>query len=573
MIALFLGLLQISSQPPPVESLGAGSGPLISPGGDWVVFRRAVITEHLGWPHLPEYKFEVWARHLKSREEKLLHKNARLSEWLDGNTVIFEDGRTAALKGDPARFVALPKDAHAVNAAWTKGGDRAAFITFHPTTRPGKNRTITIVEAGGKRTPIELEHALLAERPGTLAWSPDGRRLAFHQVFLQPEKKPIRRVGVINAETGAVRFVGEGNSSGNPGLEFGEGKGPGAGMWDAKGERFVFVTGRGGGEAEVHVASADGDEVLQVTEDTDCKWSPVLDPAGLRVAYCAAAYKNGFRTLSEGRVRVLDLLTGSEVAVKALTPGFPQRVAWLPDGSGIVWDWDAGGDLNLYRTRLQPLDPLPPGTTIKSAEQCRAPADREFIPDLRKALNRLGKPAGFRHSEAESELLLAVAALDAREAAPEVMFFLSWHESYNQMLALNLVGRWRLMEATDHLLAMSVEKPVRKSNAGAAGALAWLSHPTAWPLLNRFVVSTDPDVRAAVVDSLDGLSDPKAVGILIPLVEDPRIGLAAERALARITGMTFDRKPMEWAAWWARQDRLLPVVPTPNPAMEKLERD
>ena len=613
---MVLTILVIALQAPTVEPVTTGYRPRLSPDGKWVAFHRPVQTDDTDLRGSPVWRNEVWIRDVGSGEEKRLAKDAWISGWINSTTLIFRDGTMATTTAptDPVRVAKLPADFHASNRAWAPGGARMAFIPYikwdSQSPDPLSRRTIYVADGDAHPKAVELGHSILAEDPGVLAWSPDGKRLAYHQEFFRDGNIPVRRIGVIDISTGANRFVGEGHRFGNRGFSLSERWGDSPGTWDAKGERFVFVTGRGGGEADVYVSNAAGTEVHQLTEDGDCKWSPVLDPAGRRVAFCAGVLKQTNKDpqwplfdLFEGRIRILDLYTGREMAFAPDRKGVGSNVAWLADGSGVLFDWTGH---EIFKSILPTAAKLEAGAAIAAkpaltrkdrilralksdseaivewaAEESAAQADADIVSGLRAALARSLKS---QQTQSERALLFAISRLNARAAAPEVIG--SIHSTYdaNRNLALGLVGEWKLAQATEAVLKIVEELPESETNVHAAGALAWLSHESGWKLLERYAKADAKEIRGAVASSLEGLADPRAIGILIGLVDDEavvyisvggehQIGDRAERALARITGVTLARKPIAWMTWWNEVGRRLPAVPTPNPALQKLDEE
>jgi hypothetical protein len=595
MSPLVLALL-ILLQQPTSEKITEGFRPRVSPDGRWLAFQRSVEDHNKSDLRGDAvYRWEAWIRDLRSGEERRVADDSWVSGWVDATTIVFCDGTTAAAEGKPIEVAKRPTEDYPSNRAWAPGGKRMAFT---PAERWSKDsdRKLYIQEGAAKPAAVALGHDLLSEDPGFLAWTPDGRRLMFHQKFFRYGNLPIHRIGVIDVAAGTHRFVGEGQP--NRGFSECERWGDSPGTWDAKGERFVFVTGRGGSEADIFVSNAAGSEVLKLTEDDECKWSPALDPAGRRVAFCAGRVvetpkeRDGLRTsLAKCRIRVLDLYSGRETVIESGET--PSSIAWMTDGSGLLIDSDG-----IHVAKLPAPGPLAPGAAIVSKpalslrerilEALESPnesiiewgaerGEKDVLPALRAALRRCTQE---KLVQAERALLYALSRLNAREGAPEVIAALGSEYEANRILALRIAGSWRLTEATDSILKLVDALPATETNVHAAGALAWLSHPTGWTVLKRFLESGDKDIRGAVVSSLEGLADPGAVDILIRLVEDSadyyigyQVGEKAERALARITGKTFDRKAGDWLVWWSKQGGRLPEVPDPNPALKKLDEE
>ncbi len=590
-----------------------GSMPRISSDGKWLAVRRFVqdpdqtdIRGNRVW------RSEVWIRDQQTGRERRVAEDDYLLGWIDAETLILLTGgpMSANVGVKPPEVARLPGNMRVKNREWASGGRSVAcipdvmFYRSNPLLTPpaGADGTIYVLEGPRAPRPLALDHTVNTDSSGFLSWSPDGKRLAFHLLFFRRGDVPIRRIGVVEISSGRTVFVGEGAYvHQNWGLLGTETPGGAPGMWDGRGERLVFVTGRGGGEGEVYVATADGAEVVQLTDDGLSKWSPTLDPAGRRVAFCVAKRVGEDGSMRGYHLRVLDLLTGEAQSFRPDETGGCHNVVWSPNGSRIFYDWSG----RILEARPEPPPPPPPGARVAGkpaqsrrekilealradnpaivawgAEQAGAGADEETLQALRRALAR--EVARQEYAPAR-EILETLRALRAHEAAPEVILALEFKEDWTKCLAASIAGAWKLEAAIPRLKEILAN--LRESRPGifAAGALARMGERSGLEALRGYVKSRDRQVRGDAAVQLGEIPDPESVDLLIGLVSDmevrfmsldgdTQVGDTAELSLALLTGETFGRDPAKWKAWWETRGRKLPEVSPSNPALDKLRR-
>lgn len=251
---------------------------------------------------------------------------------------------------------------------WSPDGSRLAYVA---PDRDGRPQVFVRWEPGG----VTARVTALLERPGSLAWSPDGRWLAFTQRVPSPRKpldvklpetprgaqwaEPLkaidrvrfrsdgegflpdawRQVFVVPAEGGAPRQLTEGDwDHADP-------------QWTADGAEIVFSANRRA-DAELHpldselyaVRLADG-RLRALTDRYGPDASPALSPDGRRIAWL------GFddRLLGYQRARLYVMNTdGSErrELLADLDRGI-ESPQWSADGRRLYFQYDDGGTTRL----------------------------------------------------------------------------------------------------------------------------------------------------------------------------------------------------------------------------------
>lgn len=596
-----------------------GSHPVPSPSGKALACVR--------WVQDPDqfdlrgnrvWSSEAWIRDRESNRERRLARGDRALGWRDEKTILlgtgtFVDAGTGKAVSQGAR---LPPGLRTKNVRWSPDGEQLVsvpdrmFYRVNSQLKPpvDVDGGLCWIDGKGGARVLALGHTIDSDCSGFLSWSPDGKRLAFDLLFFLRGQLPLRRIGVVEFAAGTTVFVGTAaGGHQNWGHWRAERSGYAQDLWDGKGERFVFITGRGKGEAEVSIAKADGSDVVRLTDDGQCKWCPVLDPAGRRVAFAAARWGGEDESLLGGHIRVLDLLTGQEERFQPQSTGECSTLTWSPDGTRLFYDWsEEGSPSTLYEAALTPAVKMPedaplvgkkPGSRkeevlkalgsenaavlvwgIEAARDMKSP---EVIAALRTALDeRLGKG----RSDSVREILMTLVALDVREAVPQVMQALELKDEATQCRAILVIDQWKVEGAKDRLLRIVKETPEKRPAVYAASALASLGHGGAWEELRRYAGSKSKETRGDVASLLGGIPDGRSVEILISLVADRerlywdytgevQVGDHAEHALAVLTGETFSRDAARWAAWWKQKDGKLPELKGPNKALEALRRE
>ena len=237
-------------------------------------------------------------------------------------------------------------------ALWTIAAVSPAVAAY-----PGQNGKLAAVHTPGHLpdgiylidpATGDYDHIGGGSLPGALAWSPDGRRIAYQSrevVGTTPQPGEIR---VINSDgTGDMALASHPADDGTV-------------SWSPDGTRLVFDSARAGfGLRELYTMDADGTNVQRLTNLEELEGqahSPAWSPDGTKIAYI------GRVSTLPWRLRIINADgTGDQV----VTPeGFDVTPPdWAPDGSRVVFKgWPVVGEPGRFFT-IKPdgshLTPLP----------------------------------------------------------------------------------------------------------------------------------------------------------------------------------------------------------------------
>jgi hypothetical protein len=296
-------------------------------------------------------------------------------------------------------------------------------------------------------------------------------------------------------------------------------------------------------------------------------------------------------------------------------PGFGLAMAWSPDGIELIHDWHPGkspydreGTPRTYRVRLQKSKPVPPDAVVKAVpaaskedeivaailsessarvswgvEHAREAPSGRVISAMCTAL-----PSWFpREGPCAGEMVEELSRLDAREAIPffrnvilirpEVVSDLDGGSRKYRLQyqpnavcsAITALMQWNVKESVDELRKYVQRFPDLEPAVYAVGALAVFGDEERWQQLTLYKTSADREIRSRLAGVLSLIRDPRAVDILLDLVNDrerlydsadgeTQVGDQAVGSLKILTGQEYGRDPDAWRAWWAKQDRKLP---------------
>ena len=586
----------------------AGACPRISPNGRFVAIRRHVREEEpliRGGPRDPKYipiRNDLWILDLKSQEEFLLREDCPQHNWLADDAIAVSPSEVL----DPRTGVQLSE------------GPRPARVTANGTA---------LTYSTGRSDPIEcsLNHPIvsdiLSSEKGPIWISPRGTHVAFDLLFARSGAVPLRRIGIANLQSKQVLFVGESAYCHyNWGYQAQQRFRCDTDPWSRDGSYFAFVSGRGDGETDIFLATSDGEHVFRLTNDGECKWSPVFDSTGRRLAYFAAGWGGEDGTLRDVHIRILDIYTGEEQRMAPENdPGWGLVLAWSPDGSELYHDWNRGDspryrDLNarIFRINFPQSQPVPEGSTIRSVpavsledqvikalnsgistrlnwgtiQSYQVPTDR-----VRQALCQALPVWMPRDYPCAGDIVVALKSMDARESAsvigqaillPPEPFGIPailppeerkeyWEPYRTDALCESIATllEWNLQGSAAHLREYLARFPDSEPAVYATGALAACGEPERWQQLTDYARNSNKEIRWRLAEILGLVRDPRSVDLLIDLIGDDevvsmstgdetQVGDLAAKSLTQLTGQTFGRAPAEWRNWWAHQNGILP---------------
>ena len=293
--------------------------------------------------------------------------------------------------------------------AATDGSDHRPLLSgkssySSPRWSPDGGRLAYIADAGGKpqlhvRWMETGETALvtnLVESPSAIAWSPDGKQLAFTMrvpaekpSLAEPPDKPEGAEWAPEAEvidSVVYRFDGRGYI--DPGFDHlfvvpadggsarqlttGAYDHSGPLAWTPDGERIVFSANRSEDwqyertERDLYTVAVESGELEQLTDLPGIEQSPAVSPDGERVAFERDDHQG--RQYSIASVAVMDIDGSNPEILTGDLDRSAEEPRWAADGSGVYFQFDDRGERNVgfvsidgnVRTAVEGLG----GTTI-----------------------------------------------------------------------------------------------------------------------------------------------------------------------------------------------------------------
>jgi len=296
----------------------------------------------------------------------------------DGKRVIFgrtgydimKDGQRTALwiansDGSDVRALLAP-ERRAGSPRWSPDGGRILFVS----TVDGNSELVVRWMDSGQ----EARLTKLADSPGTLGWSPDGKWIAF-TMFVPAEQKPpanmiappeganwgppLKYIESLNYRADGEGYTRSGHrhifiipADGGTPKQLTDGAfDDGAPEWTPDGRAIVFAANRTMGgeynpqESEIYEVALAGGAIKQLTHRAGPDISPAVSPDGKLIAY------SGFDDRDQGyQVTHLYVMNRDGSGSRMLAPKLDRDLAggvWSKDGAGLYVQYDDEGDTRL----------------------------------------------------------------------------------------------------------------------------------------------------------------------------------------------------------------------------------
>lgn len=236
--------------------------------------------------------------------------------------------------------------ANAVSPAWSPNGlDLAVVEQFH--TSAGQGSKIVILDRSAKviSTPLTSPYDISKGDSGPLAWSPDGKRIAYicqhwtGQIDEFGRYYYVLDVCVVDIATGAHRVLASHTDEIGVVRHNNLGTGCDCTMsWSPKGDKIaVDIVVTSTGRNEIGIADVATGTITQLT--TTGAFNPAFSPNGHEIAFITLDRRISIMSASGGDVRNVVPAPGGTYIV-----GTP---AWSPDGKDLVYAWSAPPANNL----------------------------------------------------------------------------------------------------------------------------------------------------------------------------------------------------------------------------------
>ena len=150
-----------------------------------------------------------------------------------------------------------------------------------------------------------------------VAWSPDGRRIAFAS-----DRDGDQEIHVMNADgSGAVQLTTDPGSDTAP-------------AWSPDGTRIAFVSDRDG-DAEIFVMDADGSDQANLTQNAVGDGAPAWSPDGTRIAFS----RGEIYAMNTDGSDIAQLTHVADESACSLFPCNARTPDWSPDGTRVAYVW------------------------------------------------------------------------------------------------------------------------------------------------------------------------------------------------------------------------------------------
>jgi len=183
-----------------------------------------------------------------------------------------------------------------------------------------------------------LTHAPSGSLPSGPAWSPDGKTIAFHMVWINGERHR-SELFLMKADGSAQRQITH-----TPG-----GKSSWRASWSPDGRRLAFASDRDGNH-DIYVMNRDGSDIQRLTATAGSgkhSWNPSWSPEGRYIAFDSNLTGSDEIYLVEVATRKISRLTITpQEGSGSWTP------EWFPDGRSLVFTSNRSGKDEHYTMSL-----------------------------------------------------------------------------------------------------------------------------------------------------------------------------------------------------------------------------
>ncbi|HKG91254.1 MAG TPA: S9 family peptidase [Gemmatimonadaceae bacterium] len=264
------------------------------------------------------------------------------------------------------------------NAKWSPDGSRVAY--FAKGEPSGTQLFVRYMDADGASTQITR----LTETPADLAWSPDGKWIAFRQLVLARDNwridlppapkgakwvEPPRVVQKVEYRRDRQGYVDDGfrhifvvpADGGTPRQVTSGDWDHGAPEWTPDGARIVFSALRvedadySWRESEIYSADVASGAIAQLTHRKGPDQDPAMSPDGKLIAY--TGFDSTDATWVDSRLYVMNADGSAPRALTEKLDRSPQGIMWAPDGAGVYFNVESEGSRNLYYVPLRGGEP------------------------------------------------------------------------------------------------------------------------------------------------------------------------------------------------------------------------
>jgi TolB protein len=158
-----------------------------------------------------------------------------------------------------------------------------------------------------------------------LAWSPDGRAIAFSRPPLN--FGGYSEIYVVNADGSEQRMLTRTTAEGSDSHHL---------AWSPRGDKIALVSKRDG-NLEIYVMNTDGSGLSNLTRDTRTEWNPEWSPDGRKIA---------FGRLEPGGRSKIVVMKADGSGKRTLADGADP--VWSPDGRMIAFTSPRSGRWEIY---------------------------------------------------------------------------------------------------------------------------------------------------------------------------------------------------------------------------------